>query len=51
MTIKAKFNRIKRRIELGVEKPGDKDMFVKLSKQLGYKNYLNNIERRENENA
>ena len=41
--LKRKFNKVKRRIELGVDKPGDRDKFVKWSIVLGYKNHLNRI--------
>lgn len=43
-SLKKRFNKCKRRIELGVQKPGDIDLFIKLSKKLGYKNYLKEIE-------
>ena len=41
---KKRFNKVKRRIELGVQKPGDTDKFLRLSRKLGYKNYLPEIE-------
>ena len=42
---KKQFNRIKRRIKLGMAKPGDRDKFIRLSEKLGYKNYLSEIEK------
>lgn len=41
--LKVKFNKVKRRIELGVNQPGDIDKFKDLSKQLGYANYLGKV--------
>lgn len=41
--LRKRFNRIKRRIELGVEKPNDREQFVELGNRLGYNNYLSKI--------
>jgi len=37
MKLKYKFNKVKRRIELGVDKPGDQELLLEMGTKLGYK--------------